>query len=51
MQQLMQFSVAVAKFYNSSKKISEFANVSASKVSREPESFRRECLSTSSPRE
>jgi hypothetical protein len=36
--------MAVANFYNSSKKISEFAIVSVSKVSRELESFKGECF-------
>ena len=45
------FQMVVANFYNSSKKYNEFANVSISKVSRELESFKRECLSISSPRE
>jgi hypothetical protein len=43
--------MVVANFYNSSKKISDFANVSVSKVGRELESFKGECLSISSPRE
>jgi hypothetical protein len=45
------FQVVVANFYNSSKKVSEFANVSVSKVSRELESFERESLLTNSQRE
>jgi hypothetical protein len=43
--------MAVANFYNNNKKISEFANVSVSKVSRELERVERESLSINSPRE
>jgi hypothetical protein len=43
--------MAVANFYNNSKKISEFANVSVSKVSRELERVERVSLLTNSQRE
>jgi hypothetical protein len=43
--------MVVANLYNTNKKNNELANVSVSKFSRELESFKRECLSISSPRE
>jgi hypothetical protein len=42
------FQVAVAKFYKNKKKISEFANISVNKVSRELERVERVSLLTNS---
>jgi hypothetical protein len=45
------FQMAVANFYNSSKKYKEFAKVSVSTISRKLVSLGRESLSINSPKE